>query len=245
MNNTGFIITGVSSGLGFALAQEALSLGSYVFGCSRHEPNKVGSEDAFLWQQIDLSQEFDSSDLIQNAFTFFDSKKVERIILINNAGTVEPMAHGGDYPSKAVTQALMLNVNGPILLSNAFLAQMPSDKEGVILTISSGAAHTAYPGWGIYCATKAAVDQFSRVLAKEQTKIKIVALAPGVVDTDMQKNIRQTNDKDFPMVDRFIQLKDKGQLSTAKDTAKAILNYLGHPSFGEETVVDIRNITNE
>ena len=148
----------------------------------------------------------------------------------------------GQYPDEVVASSITLNVTAPLLLINAFTAQLPTNIQGSVLNISSGAAHTAYPGWGIYCATKAALDQFTRVFAAEQKHIKAVSMAPGIVDTNMQQHIRAQNKAEFPLVGRFIQIQQDGKLASATDTAKKILHHYNSPSFAEETVVDIRDL---
>ena len=76
---------------------------------------------------------------------------------------------------------------------------------GVLVNISSGAATTPYEGWGAYCASKAAVDQLTRVVELEEARhgLRAYALSPGLVDTDMQVAIRASDERDFPQVERF------------------------------------------
>ncbi len=241
MNNTGIILTGASTGLGLALANEALHQGAAVSTISRTQP-VLNTQKQTQWQQADLSHGFDATELIKNAMAFLNTQNCTKILLLNNAGSVDPMNVCGHYPEQAVTTSIALNVTAPILLINAFTAQLPTNIQGGVLNISSGAAHTAYPGWGIYCATKAALDQFTRVFAAEQKNIKAVSMAPGIVDTDMQQHIRTQNEAEFPLVERFIQLEQEGKLASATETAQKILQYFNSHSFAEEAVVDIRDI---
>ena len=241
MHQTGIIITGASTGLGLALANEALQLGAAASTISRTQPT-FATQENIQWQQADLSDQFDATELIENALAFLYKQNCTKILLINNAGSVNPMNLCGHYPEKAVAASITLNVTAPILLINAFAAQLPTDIQGSVLNISSGAAHTAYPGWGIYCATKAALDQFTRVFATEQKNIKAVSMAPGIVDTNMQQHIRTQNQEEFPLVERFIQLEQDGKLASATDTAQKILQHYNSASFAEEAVIDIRDI---
>ncbi len=241
MNHTGIILTGASTGLGLALANEALQQGATVSTISRTQPT-FATKEHIQWQQADLSDDFEATELIKNALKFLHTQNCTKILLLNNAGSVDPMNLCGHYPEKAVATSIALNVTAPILLINAFAAQLPTNIQGSVLNISSGAAHTTYPGWGIYCATKAALDQFTRVFAAEQKSIKAVSMAPGIVDTNMQQYIRAQNEATFPLVERFIQLEQEGKLASATDTAQKILQYYNSPSFAEEAVVDIRDI---
>ncbi len=241
MNQTGIILTGASTGLGLALGNEALKQGACVTSISRSQPVFSCSEKT-QWQQADLSGKFNAHQLIQNALNFLITQNCTRILLLNNAGSVDPMNLCGHYPDEVVTSSITLNVTAPLLLINAFTAQLPTTIQGNVLNISSGAAHTAYPGWGIYCATKAALDQFTRVFAAEQKHIKAVSMAPGIIDTNMQQHIRAQNEAKFPLVERFIQIQQDGKLASPTDTAQKILRHYNSPSFAEETVVDIRDL---
>ena len=115
------------------------------------------------------------------------------------------------------------------------------------MNISSGAGRKSVPGWAMYCSTKAALDRFTAVTAEDQlgkpNPARLSAVAPGVVNTDMQGSIRASSKEDFPNVDRFIDLEKDGKLQSAEDTAKRLLNYLNSDEFGKEPISDIRNIS--
>src|SRR5690606_23678481 len=125
----------------------------------------------------------------------------KRYVLINNAGTVEPIGRSDSLHSPAaVIAAFALNVTAAVSLTAAFLQHTSSlGGERRILNISSGAGRNAMPGWGVYCATKAALDRYTEVLAAEHPPdTRVVSLAPGVIDTAMQQTIRDSNSTDFP-----------------------------------------------
>ena len=113
------------------------------------------------------------------------------------------------------------------------------------MNISSGAGRNAYEGWGVYCATKAAVDRFTEVLMKEQSSkdnpVKVTSIAPGIIDTDMQSVIRSSTEELFPNLDKFIDYKKTGKLSTAEDTASALISYLRSEKMGVSAITDIRH----
>ena len=97
----------------------------------------------------------------------------------------------------------------------------------------------------MYSATKAALDQFSRCVALEQRDrtngARIVALAPGMVDTAMQAAVRSANPADFAELPRFIAIKASGQLPTPQEAAQRLLRYLDRADFGAKPVDDVRN----
>ena len=182
---------------------------------------------------------------VAQALAFFARFDLTTLVLINNAGTVAPMALSGHYPEPPVANAIHLNLTAPILLSNAFIQQLPAQLHGKLLHISSGAAQTPYPGWGVYGASKAGLDHFSRIVQKEHPELCSVALYPGVVNTGMQAHIRAQDKADFPNLDQFIALKDNAALSEPEHVARAILAYLVSPAFGREAVVDIRKLADD
>src|SRR5690606_30761969 len=161
----------------------------------------------------------------------------------NNAGTVQPIAQADALSdAQAITSALTLNVTAPMLLTSAVLRAIKGrNTDTRILNISSGAGRRTNTGWGVYCATKAALDLYTRVVDVEAHGVKVVALAPGVVDTTMQATIRGSHSKDFPDVDRFVQLHEQGQLAAPDAVAGRILRYLERDDFGETVLDDIRN----
>ena len=95
----------------------------------------------------------------------------------------------------------------------------------MLINVSSGAGTRPYAGWAAYCAAKAAVDQLTRVVALEEHAhgLAAYAVAPGVVDTDMQETIRATDEADFPEVARFRQLAVDGNFNSASWVAEHLL----------------------
>jgi benzil reductase ((S)-benzoin forming) len=96
-----------------------------------------------------------------------------------------------------------------------------------------------------YCAAKAGMDHFSRAVALEEAALgggaKIVSLAPGVIDTDMQVQLRGAEAEMFPDRARFERLKAEGQLDTPATAAAKVLAYLQRPDFGSKPVADVRD----
>ncbi|MGL6045588.1 MAG: SDR family NAD(P)-dependent oxidoreductase, partial [Vogesella sp.] len=167
------------------------------------------------------------------------------LTLINNAGTVQPIASVGSFADGVAEQALALNLTAPVVLCNAFVAHTAGfGGQRRVLNISSGAAANAYPGWAVYCASKAGLDHFTRTLALEQqaaaNPVLAVSLYPGVVDTGMQGEIRAADPAHFPNLPRFTALKTEGQLTQPADCAAAICRYLHSAGFGQQAVADIR-----
>ena len=98
----------------------------------------------------------------------------------------------------------------------------------------------------LYCATKAGLDHFTRCLALDEAlqphPASVVSLAPGVIDTDMQTELRSAKGAGFPDQAVFQQMKQSGALSSPEDAAQRVLNYLNRPDFGSQPVADVRDI---
>ncbi|OHX10362.1 hypothetical protein BI347_21485 [Chromobacterium sphagni] len=247
-----FIVTGASRGLGYAICETLLADGDFVAGIARNAAAALAGlgerhAERLLAINADLADSGQAAAAVHSALQQLPLTECASITLINNAGVVTPIAQAGHYPADQLVQAVAINVTAPMLAADALLRAtdaLPARRR--ILNISSGAAAKAYPGWSVYCATKAALDHFSRSAALEQegkaNPAQIVALYPGVVDTDMQGNIRGSNEGQFPQKARFDALKAEGGLATPAAAARQIVDYLTSPAFGSQQVVDIRDL---
>lgn len=220
-----FIITGASKGIGEACFTQLQAAGETVIGMARSNPLEHS-----LFEEIDLTDRAKRQGVIGRLLEPY-LKKANSFTLINNAGTVEPVGKVGTLPSEAIQQAIELNLTAPIELANEFLnvlADMDAKKQ--IVNISSGAGRNASEGWGVYCTTKAGLDRFSEVIRLEQQRSEyptgIVSIAPGIIDTGMQETIRSSDKEGFPMLEKFIDFKESGKLSSPEDTAKRLLEWI-------------------
>ncbi|MEX3822114.1 SDR family NAD(P)-dependent oxidoreductase, partial [Paraburkholderia sp. BR14262] len=144
-----------------------------------------------------------------------------------------------------IARAVTLNVAAPLMLANALAATSAPGASASrrIVHISSGAARNAYAGWSVYCATKAALDHHARAVALDAPAgLRICSIAPGVIDTGMQRMIRATSVDQFPMRERFEQLKQNGLLSTPEAAAQQLIDYALSDAFGSLPVVDVREL---
>ena len=113
-----------------------------------------------------------------------------------------------------------------------------------MLNVSSGAARYPVAGWSAYCSSKAALDMFTRCIAAEHAgrpnAPRVCSLAPGVVNTGMQLELRSADAARFPDQGRFQSLHETQQLTSARETALQVLAWLRRPDFGAEPVADVR-----
>jgi NAD(P)-dependent dehydrogenase (short-subunit alcohol dehydrogenase family) len=128
-------------------------------------------------------------------------------VLVNNAGILAPIASIGDGDPGEWQRNWDINVLGPLALTQAALPHL-RQRSGRVINVSSGAAVSAIPGWAAFCASKAAVEHLTRVLAEEEPRITAIAFRPGMVDTAMQATIRREGADGMPaeVYARFVRL---------------------------------------
>lgn len=237
-----YFITGSSKGIGRALTAAILRRRNvHVTGLSR---SNSFAEPAFSFQEIDLS---DIEAVI--AFQFPDLSDAETMHLVNNAGAVGQVGYSGKVNDVSLESVLNINLTAAVILTNKFIAAYASRKIPiVIMNISSGAGKNPIDGWAAYCASKAGLDMYSRVVAEElaiggQKHVRIFSVAPGIVDTGMQDQIRAAEKQNFSRIQQFLEYKTSGQLADPEAVAAKLLSILDLPEKFAETVFSAKDIT--
>ena len=188
------LITGTGGGIGKATAELLLKEGYLVFGYSR--TNKINHPN-FNFTVIDLSDIAQVNDLSLPII------KSDNVLLINNAATIGSIVPFNKKETSDIINEYNLNLVSPTILCRKFITTYP-DKEKLLINIGSGAANSPIPSWSTYCATKAALDMLTQVIAEENHKnLKVFSVHPGIVDTNMQKTIRGTEKHLFPLLSKF------------------------------------------
>lgn len=187
------LITGVSRGLGKALALELAKHGHTIIGCSRTADNlsslnadlaaaSNSSSDQHLLLNVDVRSD---SSVEQLARTVIEKKLVPDII-VNNAGTINKNNRIWEVPAEEFDNVIDTNVKGIANIMRHFIPLMIEKKQGIVVNMSSGWGRSAAAQVAPYCASKWAVEGLSRSAAKESPPvIAIVALSPGVINTEM------------------------------------------------------------
>ncbi|MEY3648183.1 MAG: hypothetical protein RLZ13_1068 [Bacteroidota bacterium] len=233
------VLTGHSKGIGQALLQHFLGQdGMQVHALSRTK-GQLSHPQLKEWA-VDLSDAAAVEAILPDLFPRIAA---DRYLLINNAGWIGEIKPTGKLQPASLQRALQLNLLTPMLLSNAF-AQAYGDSLGqkLICNLSSGAASKPLPGWASYCSSKAGLEMFSRVMDTEwrSEAFRVFSVAPGIVDTDMQQEIRGAQSADFPALARFRGYHSEGMLSPAAAVAEKIGYMLSHPDQFPEVVQDVR-----
>jgi len=172
-------------------------------------------------------------------------------VFVHCAGTLSPIGPAGAVDPDAYRGNVLLNSAAPQVLGDAWLRAV-ADFRGAshLIFISSGAARSPYAGWSSYGAGKAAADQWVRAVGLEQQAradrglpwCRVVSVAPGVVDTGMQAQIRATGDGDFPQRTKFTGLFERGELRTPDEAAAGIWSLLDR-DLESGAVVDLRDLS--
>lgn len=228
-----FIISGTSSGIGNALTELLLKdENNTVLGISRTQ--KVEHPN-YRHISLDLNNIIDIE-----AIEFPKWNKAKQISLIHNAGWIGPIQKMGNQEIGTIASSYIINLLAPAVLSNHFIAKYKHSKaQKVILSISSGAAHTPIAGWNTYCSSKAGLDMLSKCIDEEHQDIINLSIAPGKVNTPMQNDIRFADEKEFPRLKEFKAYHSKKELSDPKEIALKYKKVLYKPS----EYINIKHIT--
>jgi sepiapterin reductase len=245
-----FVLTGASRGLGAAMADQLIASDVTLLTLSRR-PNPALAAQATAagatveqWA-IDVGHDVGAAARLETWLHQHASAGFASAALINNAGLLGRVGPIELSDADELAAVLRVGLEAPMLLTAAFLRATRGwaiDKR--VLNISSGAGRRPIAGWAAYCAAKAGLDHYSRVVALDEAQrpnpARIVSLAPGVIDTDMQGELRTADAAGFPEQQNFIQLKASGQLPTPQAAAARVLAYLHRDEFGRDAVADVR-----
>lgn len=223
-----YVITGASKGLGRALALQMAEQGHIIFALAR--PSKELNEVGALLQShsnLSMSIECDLSDLksIDAASTIIKANASFIGGIVHNAGAVAPVKPIESAVAGEWARSLHVNLIGVQALTQHIYHLLGGEHQSRITTISSGASLRPVGSWSAYCVSKAGLDMWSRCMAEEGRahNISSIAVAPGVVDTGMQSEIRSAPSEDFPSLQSFINLYEQGQLVSSATVAGQLL----------------------
>lgn len=223
------IVTGASQGLGKEIAKMLLSYGVHVIGISRSkiiDLHSVADKYKVTFQSVtyDLVDVANLETLLDTITTKHMENDVTKLYLVNNAAVIEPINQGVHISPTSLNYHFQINAVAPMALTNLFL-QFANQKDIPLtcLTVTSGAAEKPTFGWTAYCSSKASVNMYTKTIAKEQdelnTKHTIVAFSPGVMDTEMQAQIRSSEKSAFQAVDTFKAYYETKRLQQAEKIA--------------------------
>ena len=227
------LITGTGSGIGKALAELLLSENYLVFGYSR--TNQIENKN-FTFTTIDLSNLQEVQKL-----QFPDFDVTSNVLLVNNAATIGSILPLDKKETTDIINEYHLNLITPTLLSRKFISTYTANQK-LIIHIGSGAANSPIPFWSTYCATKSALDMLTKVITEEKHKnLTVFSVHPGVVDTNMQKEIRESDANSFPLHQKFVDYYTNKELFSTVFVALKLLQIIQKKDNFEEIILNLRD----
>lgn len=245
-----YILTGASRGMGLAMAHQLLQPGHSLICISRRANPELAeaarqAEVPLAQWTLDLSDGEAASDRLRGWLLAQQVGPWQQATLINNAAMIPRIAPLSLAHVHELATTVRIGLEAPLQLTAAFLGV--TESWGIprrVLNISSGLGRLPMASQSAYCAIKAGMDHFTRCVALEEALkplgARVCSLAPGVIDTDMQVQLRGADAGSFPDQPRFAQLKERGLLSSPQEAAAKVLAYLARADFGSQPVADVR-----
>lgn len=251
MNKQLTILTGASRGMGLAMAREILRGGGTLLCISRRTNESLQADATACgatleqWEQ-DLADPETAAVRLERWLSAQDAASFSEVTLINNAAMVAKIAPLSQADLPDLSRALRVGLEAPMALTAVFLrATQGWQARRKVLNISSGLGRRAMASQSAYCAAKAGMDHFTRCVALDEAAkpggARVCSLAPGVIDTDMQVQLRGADPSQFPDLGNFTGMKEKGMLSSPEQAARNVLGYLARADFGSNPVADVRD----
>jgi len=245
------ILTGASRGMGLALAEQLSSPDALLLCISRTTAASLDglalARGAQLLQwPADLAESAGVAARVQAWLAGQDVARLASATLINNAAVVGRLGPLDPAAPQDLATTLRVDLEAPMQLTAAFLSATRGwTVPKKILNISSGLGRRPMAGGALYCAAKAGMDHYTRCVALDEARhshgTRIVALAPGVIDTDMQSTLRAGDPAGFPEHEGFVRMKESGVLTSPAEAARRVLAYLARKDFGDQPVADVRD----
>jgi 3-oxoacyl-[acyl-carrier protein] reductase len=213
------IVTGGSRGLGAGLVRSYLDSGDRVATCARSSSPQIEAwatdpalAGRFLFQSADLSKSADAASFVKAVVAQWDHIDV----LVNNAGVARDGILGL-FADDDIDTVIDLNLKGTIYVTRLVSRRMLARGSGSIVNISSIVGRSGYRGLAVYSATKAALDGFTRAMARElgSRGITVNGIAPGYLRTEMSHGL------DEDQLAQIVRRTPAGRLGEPDDVARA------------------------
>ena len=238
------IITGASSGIGYATALALSKAGAKVaVGARRTDRLELLKNEIIqnggeiLVQKLDVTKKSDCDSFVDAVVKKWGTVD----ILVNNAGLM-PLSFFKNLKVSEWDQMIDVNINGVLYSTAAVTPHMLAKKSGHIINISSVAGRKVFPAGTVYCATKHAITALSEGLRQEfsqRSNIRVTCIEPGVVATELTNTITDESLK------AFVEMSKKMEALRAEDIANAILYAVESPAHVNVNEILIRPTTQE
>ena len=218
LRDSTILVTGGSSGIGFALAQQLLQRGNRVIVCGRGAEALARAqaiEPALITRICDITSAQSRRALVD----WIAAEHPDLSVIFNNAGVQSRRNFTEDHALDDLEQEVAINFTAPVQLIGELLPLLRRQPRSVIVNVTSGLAFAPMADVPVYCATKAALHSFTLSLRHQlrHTQIKVVELAPPIVDTGLGGDARSDGTKNAGMMspDAFatdaLRLLDEGR----------------------------------
>ena len=233
-----YIVTGASKGIGKAIAIEIAKLGFPVVALARdsNELKEIGEILSHIQERsstvpCDLSEQVDVKDASEKILHKYPSIAG----IVHNAGTIHPVLPFDMASRENWSHCLQVNLIGVQDLTQRLVKNMGGNSHSRITAISSGASLRPVESWSAYCVSKAGLDMWVRCVAHEQrsNNISAISVAPGIVNTKMQSEIRAVKPSLFPDHSKFVSLHVEKKLSRSEDVAQQLLPLITQHSMAQ------------
>lgn len=215
------LITGVSSGIGRALAEKYLATEWSVFGLSRREPQELLEHPEFQFASLDLTRE----DLIGPTLNSLIADRRGFDLAILNAGQLGVTGDMKEWTLSSLRDVMEINVWSNKCVLDFLMDHF--DSLGQVVTVSSGASVNGNRGFGGYSISKAALNMLTKLYAREFPETHFCALAPGIADTAMQEQISEkSTDNRFESFQALDEKRRTGQMPTAIELAEQLYDVI-------------------
>lgn len=231
MNRSHYIITGTSRGIGEEVARRLLEKGYTVHGIARGVSSALTHYNNYNHIIFDLSHTLGIEMILNQIFERIDLNETEMICLINNAAMLEPLKPIDQCNAEEINKSLQISLVAPMVLTSCFMNQTKNyELRKKVINISSGSGTYPAPSMSVYCSAKAGINMFTQCVGAEQSKqghpIEIIAIDPGMVDTELQAVARGKNNQQFELATFFTQAYETGQLKSLAAIGENIVNII-------------------
>ncbi len=226
------VITGPTSGIGYELVKILSKKGFNLILIGRNlvRLDSIIDQDSDLITKIEFDLAYPSKTENSNDLSIQVNNNIKsnKIIYINNAASISPIKKIGNFTQENMVKAFYVNLFSPMSILEGIKMNKNWDLVDLyIINISSGAANMPLAGWGVYCSSKSSAQMFFNVFRLEEPRnVQVDHIDPGLVDTNMQSAIRNSDSKDFPLVSKFIEAKGANSLKSPESAAQEIISLI-------------------
>lgn len=201
------VITGVTHGLGRAMAQEFARLGHTVLGCGRSQKEIDRLKDTLGKPHDFYAVDVSLDDAVKSWANLCFAKHAPPDLLINNAGVINRNASLWEISEREFSQVIDVNIKGTANLIRHFAPAMIKRKAGVIVNFSSGWGRSTDAEVAPYCASKWAIEGLTQSLSQElPSGMAAVPLNPGIINTEMLQSAFGDSAGNYPTADEWAKI---------------------------------------